>query len=538
MASLALAFDILARDRGASKTFDKVGRSAEGAGKKGSAFGGAIKKAAGVAAAALAAAGIADIFRDVVSAGSELQQNLGGAEAVFKDSFGGINKTAKGAAKNLGLSQSAYLELATVLGAGLKNKGIKDFGKQSQNLVGIGADLAAQYGGSTKDAVAALASAMRGESDPIERYGVALNETAVNAELAAKGVQKGKAGYTEQQKTMARLSIITRQTADAQGAFGRESETLAGKQARLSASWDDMKAQLGTKLLPVLTKVAGWFLDKGLPAIQRFGGWLTGKLWPAIQQGYKTILPGIQQALAIVTGGVGDGTVSWKKIGDVITTRVIPFIALLIRTYLPVLATNIRTGIEVVKKLYSAFQTWRSIVSSVISFVLKRFADLSGMWAGVLRALGKVPGFGWAKDAAAKLQGAADKANGLATAIDNIDKDVKVGVTFKVNGAGQVTLANGVKVAVGQFKARALGGPVVKGQPYIVGERRPEVFVPSSNGRIEPRVSAERASAFAGGKVALDESSLQRLAAMLSNVRTNATISAGSVDSAIGASLR
>ncbi len=35
---------------------------------------------------------------------------------------------------------------------------------------------------------------------------------------------------------------------------------------------------------------------------------------------------------------------------------------------------------------------------------------------------------------------------------------------------------------------RATGGPVVKGQPYIVGERRPEMFVPDQNGKIVPRV--------------------------------------------------
>lgn len=35
---------------------------------------------------------------------------------------------------------------------------------------------------------------------------------------------------------------------------------------------------------------------------------------------------------------------------------------------------------------------------------------------------------------------------------------------------------------------RASGGPVQAGKPYVVGERRPELFVPSSAGRIEPRV--------------------------------------------------
>lgn len=37
---------------------------------------------------------------------------------------------------------------------------------------------------------------------------------------------------------------------------------------------------------------------------------------------------------------------------------------------------------------------------------------------------------------------------------------------------------------------RAMGGPVQKGRPYLVGERRAEIFVPDSNGRILPDASA------------------------------------------------
>lgn len=39
-----------------------------------------------------------------------------------------------------------------------------------------------------------------------------------------------------------------------------------------------------------------------------------------------------------------------------------------------------------------------------------------------------------------------------------------------------------------QFEQRASGGPVRAGQPYIVGEHRPELFVPDSNGTILPSV--------------------------------------------------
>ncbi|KQU53093.1 tail tape measure protein [Sphingomonas sp. Leaf339] len=37
---------------------------------------------------------------------------------------------------------------------------------------------------------------------------------------------------------------------------------------------------------------------------------------------------------------------------------------------------------------------------------------------------------------------------------------------------------------------RATGGPVVAGRPYTVGERGPELFVPTAGGRIEPMATA------------------------------------------------
>lgn len=40
------------------------------------------------------------------------------------------------------------------------------------------------------------------------------------------------------------------------------------------------------------------------------------------------------------------------------------------------------------------------------------------------------------------------------------------------------------------YTARATGGPVSAGVPYTVGEQRPELFVPNTQGRVEPRVEA------------------------------------------------
>ena len=46
---------------------------------------------------------------------------------------------------------------------------------------------------------------------------------------------------------------------------------------------------------------------------------------------------------------------------------------------------------------------------------------------------------------------------------------------------------------------RAAGGPVQAGRPYVVGENRPELFVPNVSGRIVPRVPAAMSGGGAGG---------------------------------------
>jgi hypothetical protein len=49
-----------------------------------------------------------------------------------------------------------------------------------------------------------------------------------------------------------------------------------------------------------------------------------------------------------------------------------------------------------------------------------------------------------------------------------------------------------------QFTARMFGGRVDRGVPYVVGEHRPELFVPDVSGRIEPRVNEDMLRQLAG----------------------------------------
>lgn len=212
-----------------------------------------LDKATIPAAAALAS--LVALGKGAIDAASELQQSTGAVESVFKEQSAAILEASKTAADGVGLASSEYQNLSTVLGAQLKNTGtpMDEVAGKTQNLISLGSDLAATFGGETSDAVAAISSLLRGERDPIERYGVAIKAADVEARLAAQGLAGLEGEARKQAEAQATLALLMEQTADAQGAFARETDTAATAQQIAAARYENSKAALGEKLLPVYT---------------------------------------------------------------------------------------------------------------------------------------------------------------------------------------------------------------------------------------------------------------------------------------------
>ncbi len=211
----------------------------------------ATPAAAGVAAA-VGAMGTA-----AYQSASELQQSTGAVSSVFGRYAGEVTKYATSAASDVGLAQSQYQNMAAVIGSQLKTMGtpMQAVAGDTNNLISLGADLAATYGGTTASAVEALSSLLRGERDPIEKYGVSIKQADINAQLAAMGLTglTGEAAKTAE--AQATLALLTQQTADVQGQFARETDTAAGAQQIATAQYENAKAALGEQLLPAVTAV-------------------------------------------------------------------------------------------------------------------------------------------------------------------------------------------------------------------------------------------------------------------------------------------
>jgi hypothetical protein len=160
--------------------------------KAGGLFSRAFKTGAGAAAGFFATDKILSFGRDMLTAGSDAQQGIGAVESVFQKNAATVERWASQSSRAVGLSSNDYRTLATTLGAALGNMGIAQdqVAGKTNALIKLGADLSATYGGTAADAVEALSAALRGESDPIERYGISVNATKVAAEMAAKGLDK------------------------------------------------------------------------------------------------------------------------------------------------------------------------------------------------------------------------------------------------------------------------------------------------------------------------------------------------------------
>ncbi|TQE43568.1 hypothetical protein EJK80_06050 [Corynebacterium phoceense] len=219
------------------------------------------------ATAALGVIGL--IAKESMAYAAEAEQSYGAVESIFADHAQGIIDKSKQAATEVGVSGREYRELSANMGAMLKNMGMPmdEVADKSQNLVGVAADLAATFGGTTKEAVESVTSLLRGETDPIEKYGVSIKQADIQARMAADGLD-GLSGEAEKQaKAQTLLKLLTEQTASAQGQFARETDTAAHKQQVATAKYNDAKEAIGTALLPVMSELA----DKAASVAQVIG---------------------------------------------------------------------------------------------------------------------------------------------------------------------------------------------------------------------------------------------------------------------------
>ena len=229
-----------------------VNTGVQAADKQLKAFGTSAKTVAGaVGGFSLALGTVKSVIGPAIAAASNMEESLSKVNVVFGRGAREVEKFANSAAKNLGQSKQSVLEAAGVFGTFGKAAGLAgtDLAVFSNDFTTLATDLASFNNTTPEEAVQAIGAALRGEAEPLRRFGVLLNDATLKQEAMTLGIYDGKGALTAQQKILAAQSAIYKQTGDAQGDFMRTSDGLANSTRTLSATFKDLQAKFGAAFI-------------------------------------------------------------------------------------------------------------------------------------------------------------------------------------------------------------------------------------------------------------------------------------------------
>lgn len=283
-----------------------------------------------IASGALAAGrSIAGLGRDAFSALSsavEAATNLGEETSksgvIFGQSAAAVAEFARSASQ-IGLSQTAALQatgsfgnLFTAMGLGQEQAA-----SYATTLTSLGADLASFNNATVEDAVGALGAALRGEAEPIRRFGVLLDEATLKQAALDKGlIDSTKSALTPAIKAQAAYAAILEQTASAQGDFQRTSGSLANLGRIVSAQTSNIFADIGQAFEPLFRSATSAFskiLDAVRPFVQSVAEGVRGSI-EVIAAAINNLVPAFTAFLGGLDGGaigerIGQGILSGAR---------------------------------------------------------------------------------------------------------------------------------------------------------------------------------------------------------------------------------
>lgn len=196
----------------------------------------------------------------MVKSASDLQE----ANQLIKSTFGKCADAAdafcKSANRAYGLSAEQAADYMGAMGAILKGMGWTQAEAldMSTSLVGLTGDMASFYNLDHETAFEKIRSGISGETEPLKQLGINMSVANLEAYALTKGIKKAYDEMSEAEKVQLRYGYIMEQTTDAQGDFVRTQDSYANQVRVLQNNLDTMAANVGSMLIPALTKATGW----------------------------------------------------------------------------------------------------------------------------------------------------------------------------------------------------------------------------------------------------------------------------------------
>ena len=189
-----------------------------------------------------------------INAASDETEQLNRVAVVFGSSSREVEDFAKSAAASFGISDTAALKSAGTFGTFFRtlHESAPAAAEMSVRLVKLSADMASFNNASPEQTLRALQSGLVGQARPLRQFGVFLTAARVAQEAMRETGKKSAKELTEQDKVLARYSIILQDSAIQQGDFAATSGRLANQTRILRAELENLGATLGRVVVPAI----------------------------------------------------------------------------------------------------------------------------------------------------------------------------------------------------------------------------------------------------------------------------------------------
>ena len=170
---------------------------------------------------------------------------------------------------SMGINRYESQKLIGVFNVMLKSLGQNEKGAydMSKGLVELGYDMASFFNLEPEEAFDKLRAAITGETEPLKRLGIVVNETTIKQWALNNGMIKQGEVLDENQKITARYNVIMNATSLAQGDMARTMDSPTNKLRILKSRIAETAIDMGMKLLPTFEKM----LDLAEKGVKWFG---------------------------------------------------------------------------------------------------------------------------------------------------------------------------------------------------------------------------------------------------------------------------
>lgn len=317
------------------------------------------KVAGGIATAYLVAGtAVTKMVSESLEAHGELEQQIGGTEAVFGEFADSVKKKAEESYATMGTSANEYMATINKMGSILQGNGftIQESMETSSKVMQRASDVASIMGISVDEAMTAITGAAKGNFTMMDNLGVAMNATTLQAYALEKGINKSYKSMTNAEKSALAYQMFLEKTEKYAGNYAKENDTLAGSINTMSKAWNNFLSGAGTAddvinsvinainvLIPKIVELTPTLINGLVQIIQAIIPQLPmiiNQLLPALIEGTQMIIVGLIEALPDLVVAIAD-----------MLPTLIPIIIDAILAIIPALIDNLPKFIEAGGKL-------------------------------------------------------------------------------------------------------------------------------------------------------------------------------------------